>query len=105
MNISVPNIKGDLAVRIDGKILASTKKANHVSIEDDEGNWIGKSIMRDNGDGTIDIPKWWYEKYLYNNGKGNTPINESVDEVDDITLEKTDELYMYDDDKPNNEEI
>jgi hypothetical protein len=93
MNISVPNIKGDLAVRID------------VSIEDDEGNWIGKSIMRDNGDGTIDIPKWWYEKYLYNNGKGNTPINESVDEVDDITLEKTDELYMDDDDKPNNEEI
>jgi len=63
IDVSVPNINGQLAVRVNANIIKTTSKAALVSIDEEPPVWIPLSLMRDNGD-SIDLIQWFYDKYV-----------------------------------------
>ena len=63
IDVSVPNINGQLAVRVNANIIKTTLKAALVSIDEEASVWIPLSLMRDNGD-SIDLIQWFYDKYV-----------------------------------------
>lgn len=57
----IPNVQGQVAVRVFGKVIFETRKAYQVDLEGDQ-YWFPKMTVRNNGDGTLDIVEFWYNK-------------------------------------------